>query len=96
MLGFSAALLIKRNPHFVEKEITDFDTQLSFKEGIKNKIFWTLFVMVFCSDCPLFMISQTWKTIGLQVGEIDDRTLTFIGSLGSIANGFSRVFLGPI
>lgn len=52
--------------------------------------------MDFCSVFPLFLLAQIWKTVGLQVGGIDDYTLTLIGSLGSIANGLGRLFWGPV
>ena len=59
-------------------------------------MFWCLFIMDFCSVFPLFMLSSVWKTVGLHVGGIDDYTLTLIGSLGSVANGLSRVVWGPV
>jgi len=59
-------------------------------------MFWALFAMDFCSIFPLFLLSSIWKTVGLQVGGIDDYTLTLIGSMGSIANGLSRMFWGPV
>lgn len=59
-------------------------------------MFWALFTMDFCSIFPLFLISQIWKTVGIQLGGLDDYTLTLIGSFGSIANGLSRIFWGPV
>jgi hypothetical protein len=59
-------------------------------------MFWVIFIMCFCSIFPLFLISQIWKTVGIQLGGMDDYSLTFIGSIGSIANGFSRMFWGSV
>jgi MFS family permease len=34
--------------------------------------------------------------MGMEMGHFDDLTLTWIGSMGSIANGLSRIFWGPL
>lgn len=58
-------------------------------------MFWAIFIMDFCSLFPVIFLSQIWKTVGLQ-HQIDDYTLTTIGSLGSVANGLSRMLTGPV
>ena len=44
----------------------------------------------------MLYMSGHYKTIGLELGKIDDYTLTVIGSIGSLANGGSRVIMGPL
>jgi MFS family permease len=89
-------LLVRKNPDFADSKTATFNSQLTFKEGLRTRTFWAIFAMDFCSIFPLFLISQIWKTVGLQQGGMDDYTLTMIGSLGSIANGLSRMFWGPV
>ena len=96
VLGTCGILLVRKNPDFAESKTATFSSQLTFKEGLRTRIFWAIFFMDFCSIFPLFLISQIWKTVGLQLGGMDDYTLTIIGSLGSIANGLSRIFWGPV
>jgi len=50
--------------------------------------------MVFFSITGLYCLSQVYKLYGMQKGDIDDMTLTWAGSIGSIANGAARVFWG--
>ena len=52
--------------------------------------------MDFLTMFPLFYLSSVFKTMGMQIGDIDDYFLTWIGSIGSLANGLSRVVWGPI
>ena len=45
---------------------------------------------------PMIYMSGHFKTMGMTLGGIDDHTLTLIGSIGSLANGGSRIFMGPL
>jgi hypothetical protein len=39
-------------------------------------------------------MASIYKALGIQYGGIDDYTLTVIGALGGLSNGFSRVMWG--
>ena len=52
--------------------------------------------MNFLSLAPGLYISGNFKVKALQSGRIDDFTLTIIGSIGGLANGGSRVIMGPL
>ena len=55
-----------------------------------------LCLMDFLSIFPAFYMASVTKTMGMQKGGIDDEFLTWIGSIGSVANGLSRIIWGPI
>ena len=45
----------------------------------------------------MMYMSGHYKTMGLELsGSLDDYTLTVIGCAGSLANGASRVIMGPL
>lgn len=44
----------------------------------------------------MIYMASVFKTMGMKQGGIDDQFLTWIGSLGSLANGLSRVVWGPL
>ena len=50
--------------------------------------------MDFLSVMPMYYNAGNFKTMGMQLGGIDDKRLTIIGSLGSLANGGSRIIIG--
>ena len=50
--------------------------------------------MDMCSIFAFLYMASIFKTLGMQYGAIDDATLTIIGSLGGLANGFSRITWG--
>ena len=52
--------------------------------------------MDFLSIFPLLYLASVFKTMGMQLGHYDDAFLTWIGSIGSLANGLSRVVWGPM
>ena len=52
--------------------------------------------MNFLSLAPGLYLSGNFKVMALQSGRIDDFTLTIIGSIGGLANGGSRVIMGPL
>jgi hypothetical protein len=66
------------------------------REGIKEPQFHLLLAMDMCSIFSFLYLASVYKTIGIQVGGLDDYTLTVIGSLGGLANGLSRVFWGTM
>ena len=45
---------------------------------------------------PLIYLPSVFKTMGMQLGGIDDKFLTLVGSIGSVANGLSRIVWGPL
>lgn len=51
-------------------------------------------MMDFCSIFPLYYMSSVFKIMGMQIGNYDDKFLTLVASIGSIANGFGRVGWG--
>lgn len=65
-------------------------TFVTFKEGIKMKRFYHLWVMAFCSSFFGIYISATFKNFGSENG-INDFVLTLSGSIGAVLNGFSRL-----
>lgn len=52
--------------------------------------------MDFLTIFPVLYLASVFKTMGMQMGGYDDHFLTWIGSIGSLANGLSRVVWGPI
>lgn len=96
VLGTIGVLCIKRNPDFIAKEAEITANQLSVKEALSCRQFYYIFAMDFLTLAPGLYISGNFKVMGLQLGNIDDLTLTIIGSVGSIANGGSRVIMGPL
>ena len=52
--------------------------------------------MDFLSFMPLMQLASNFKTMGMQVGGYEDLFLTVVGSVGSVANGLSRVVWGPM
>jgi len=45
---------------------------------------------------PVFYMASVFKTMGMALGGYDDQYLTLIGSLGSVANGLSRIMWGTM
>ena len=45
---------------------------------------------------PVIYMASVFKTMGMSLGDYDDQFLTLVGSLGSIANGLSRIVWGSI
>ena len=43
---------------------------------------------------PVIYMASVFKTMGMSLGGYDDAYLTLIGSLGSVANGLSRIVWG--
>ena len=52
--------------------------------------------MDFLTLFPLFYLSSVFKTMGMQLGGYDDQFLTWVGSIGALANGLSRIFWGVL
>lgn len=52
--------------------------------------------MDFLTIFPLYYLASVFKTMGMKMGHIDDNFLTWIGSIGALANGCSRIGWGPI
>ena len=52
--------------------------------------------MDFLTIFPLFYVSSVYKVMGMQLGGYDDKLLTWVGSIGSLANGLSRAVWGPL
>lgn len=44
----------------------------------------------------LFYMSSVFKTMGIELGYIDDFFLTTVGSIGALSNGLSRFVWGTI
>ena len=59
-------------------------------------MFLLVCLMDFLTILPLVYMAGTFKAMGIQLGGIDDFTLTWIGSIGNVANGLFRVFWGAI
>ena len=51
-------------------------------------------MMDFCSIFPLYYMASVYKIMGMQIGDYDDKFLTIVASIGSIANGGGRIFWG--
>jgi hypothetical protein len=58
--------------------------------GLKSWKFWSMWLMIFCSACFGIFMVNTYKPLGSLY--YDDLYLTFVGGMGSVANGFSRFF----
>ena len=52
--------------------------------------------MDFLSFFGLMILASNFKTMGMQKGGYEDLFLTVVGSVGSVANGLSRVLWGPL
>ena len=52
--------------------------------------------MDFLTIFPLFYVGTVFKIMGMQIGDYDDQFLTWVGSMGAVANGVSRIFWGPL
>lgn len=63
---------------------------------MREKQFYLVLLMDFFSIFPCLYLASVFKTMGMQLGDIDDRFLTFVGSIGSVANGLSRVCWGSM
>ena len=70
--------------------------QLTIAEAFCQKQFYLVLLMDFLTMFPLYYLASVFKTMGMQLGHIDDVFLTWIGSLGALANGGSRIFWGPV
>ena len=52
--------------------------------------------MDFLTIFSLIYMSSIYKVMGMQLGGYDDEFLTWVGSIGSLANGISRAVWGPM
>ena len=52
--------------------------------------------MDFLTVMPMVFLSSEFKVMALQLGDYDDKYLTWIGSIGTIANGASRIIMGAL
>jgi len=95
ILGIVAMILVKKNPDFVIQEL-DTEGQLTVSQALRHRSFWLICIQDYFSIYSMFYLSSVFKTIGLQLGDIDDLTLTWIGSLASVANGLSRIVWGVL
>ena len=95
-LGFISVLLVRKNPSFEEQSILINQRELSIKEALCEKQYWILCLMDFLTIFPLFYMSSIYKVMGMQIGGYDDKLLTWIGSIGSLANGLSIIVWGPL
>jgi MFS transporter, OFA family, oxalate/formate antiporter len=96
ILAIPAVLLIRNKPNSnVAQTVTAItNEELTFGEGIKEHQLHLLLAMDMCSVFTFIYMASVYKTIGIQVGGLDDYTLTVIGSLGGLANGISRMVWG--
>lgn len=94
VLGFIAVILVRRNPAFVAVSAEMDETQLTVKEALGKCQFWVLCMMDFCTIFPLLYMASVFKIMGMQIGNYDDKFLTVVASVGSLANGLLRVFWG--
>jgi MFS family permease len=68
---------------------------ITVKEGLKMRRYWHFYAMAFFSAFYGLYMASVYKTLGLE-NDIDDLTLTWAGSLGSLSNGVSRFGWGLI
>ena len=61
-----------------------------------DKAFILICSMEFFTILPLIYMAGTFKAMGMQLGRLDDFTLTLIASCGNIANGLCRIFWGAL
>ena len=61
---------------------------------MKTPAFLMLISMDFFTIMPLKYFASIFKTMGLQLGTIDDLSLTVAGSIGALVNGISRLVIG--
>jgi len=96
ILGVITVSCVKKNPDYViNAEVVQSD-QLTVKEGLKTPSFYLLILMDALSIMPVVYVGTVFKAMGLQLGQIDDFTLTVVGSVGAIVNGCSRLIIGNL
>mmetsp|Transcript_37153 Transcript_37153/g.45359 ORF Transcript_37153/g.45359 Transcript_37153/m.45359 type:complete len:299 (-) Transcript_37153:255-1151(-) len=95
-LGLISVLLVRSNPAYREEKIATDLSQLTIKEALRERQYWVLCAMDFLTIFPLFYMASVYKAMGMQMGGFDDSFLTVIGSVGSLANGLSRVGWGAM
>ena len=96
VLGLICIAFIKRNPDFIEHQAEITENQLTVRDALHHRQFYLICLMDFLSIIPLMYMSGHYKVMGLTLSDQDDYTLTVIGSIGSLANGGSRVLMGPL
>ena len=64
--------------------------------ALKSKKFIQMFLMMFCSASYGYLISANFKNYGVTFPNVNDHFLNFVGSVGAICNGGSRLFWGII
>ena len=94
--GFSEEVQISRGGPKVFTFHSDEPKSWYEAEAFCQKQFYLVLLMDFLTMFPLYYLASVFKTMGMQLGHIDDVFLTWIGSLGALANGGSRIFWGPV
>ena len=61
---------------------------------MRTPTFLMLITMDFLTIMPLKYFASIFKIMGLQLGMIDDLSLTVAGSIGALINGVSRLMIG--
>lgn len=96
-LGLVSVAFVKKNPSFLNQESEINHMQLSVREVLfEEKQFWILCIIDFFGLFSLYYMASTYKVMGMQLGGYDDEFLTWVGSIGSLANGASRAVWGCV
>ena len=88
VLLLTGSCLIQRNPEYEEEEKSENDS-VEVKSALLDIRFWHFGFLLFNGVFFGTYVASVYKGVALTY--IDDETLTLAGSIGSFANGASRI-----